>query len=415
MTEQAVAPTQDKIYCIATTRSGQPCKNYALDGSSYCRRHQSLQSDEPLATEPAEEPEIPNEELRLQLAQELDKLIERVQTMTPGYTPPPFSASRLIRLIEENIEKLSPDFRIGLLDKLRGSIASDLFDLDTWKGVWYMLNYSLEYQSDILKRRFTGEYETDEWGYDPEYQQAIIPFFEFLYKKYWRVTTTGLENIPETGKALLISNHSGQLPWDGAMVAASVYLEHPAKRLVRTLYATWFSTLPFVSEMFAKCGQVLANEENGIRLLEKDELVAVYPEGYKGVGKLYKERYRLARFGRGGYVRMALKTGAPIIPVSVVGAEEIYMSLGKSQTMAKLTGFPFFPISPTFPWTGLFGFVPMPTKWYIDFGSPIPVDNYPPDSVNNVILVSQLSDQVRNIIQEMIFNRLSQRRSVFFG
>ncbi len=140
MTEQAVAPTQDKIYCIATTRSGQPCKNYALDGSSYCRRHQSLQSDEPQLAEPAEEPEIPNEELRLQLAQELDKLIERVQTMTPGYTPPPFSASRLIRLIEENIEKLSPDFRIGLLDKLRGSIASDLFDLDTWKGVWYMLN-----------------------------------------------------------------------------------------------------------------------------------------------------------------------------------------------------------------------------------------------------------------------------------
>jgi 1-acyl-sn-glycerol-3-phosphate acyltransferase len=278
-----------------------------------------------------------------------------------------------------------------------------------------MVNYSLEYQTDLLKRRLRGEYETDEWGFDQEVMNAVKPFFDFLYKTYWRVETTGVENIPETGRALLVSNHSGQLPWDGSMVGLAVMNEHPSQRLVRTLYASWFPSLPFVSVLFTKLGQALATEENGIRLLEQDQLVAVFPEGYKGVGKLFKDRYRLARFGRGGFVKMALKTQAPMIPVSVVGAEETYISLAKSQTMANILNFPYFPISPTFPWLGLLGFVPLPTKWYIDFGEPIPTDQYEPDAVNNVMLVSQLTDQVRNLVQEMIFARLAQRKSVFFG
>ncbi len=138
-------------------------------------------------------------------------------------------------------------------------------------------------------------------------------------------------------------------------------------------------------------------------------------EGYKGVGKLFKERYRLARFGRGGFIKMALVTQAPIIPVSVVGAEETYISLAKSPLLAKLTGFPYFPISPTWPWFGLLGFVPLPTKWYIDFGEPIPTEGYAPGSEENLVLVSELTDQVRNIIQEMIYGRLAKRRSVFFS
>jgi 1-acyl-sn-glycerol-3-phosphate acyltransferase len=222
-------------------------------------------------------------------------------------------------------------------------------------------------------------------------------------------------HIPEEGRALLVCNHSGQLPWDGVMVATAILTEHPTQRLVRTLYATWFPTLPFVSVLLTKCGQALATEENGIRLLEQGELVVVYPEGYKGVGKLFKERYRLARFGRGGFVQMALAAQAPMIPVSVVGAEETYISLYKSPMLAKLTGFPYFPISPTFPWLGLLGFIPLPTKWYIDFGQPIPMDIYGPKAANNLVLVSQLSDQVRNIIQDMIYDRLAKRRSVFFG
>jgi 1-acyl-sn-glycerol-3-phosphate acyltransferase len=393
--------------CKALTHAGQPCKKYAQPGSEFCSVHRLGFN--------GHSTEIPGEEARAQLAGELDRLLERVRALTPQYTPPPFSPHRLIELVESNIDKFTPDLRLGILEKLRNSVGKDLFDIDTWKGVWTMVNYTLEYQGDLLKRRMTGEYEVDEWGLDQEYMNAVLPFFKFMYKVYYRVSASGIENIPESGRTLLVSNHSGQLPWDGAMVGLAVLLEHPAERLVRTLYATWFPTLPFFSDLFVKCGQVLATEENGIRLLQQDQLVAVFPEGYKGVGKLFKDRYRLARFGRGGFIRMALKTHAPIIPVSVVGAEETYISLTKSPTLAKMIHFPYFPISPTWPWLGLLGFVPLPTKWYIDFGTPIPTDSYDEDAVNNLVLVSQLTDQVRNIVQEMIYARLAERRSVFFG
>jgi 1-acyl-sn-glycerol-3-phosphate acyltransferase len=209
-----------------------------------------------------------------------------------------------------------------------------------------------------------------------------------------------------------VSNHSGQLPWDGAMIMTAVLNEHPAQRLVRNLYADWFPMQPFISGALVKMGQALASVENGTRLLEQDELVGVFPEGYKGAGKLYKDRYKLARFGRGGFVKMALNTEAPIIPVSVVGAEETYISLAKSATLAKLTGFPYFPISLRFPWLGPLGAIPWPTKWTIDFGEPIPLDEYGPDAADDVVIVSQLTDRVRNIVQEMVNSRLSQRRSV---
>ena len=404
--------TRMRILCKGLTQSGQPCKRYALPDSPYCRAHQ------PAAEEAGPDMarlEIPGEDERKQLASELDALIERIKALAPGYVPPPFSPQGLLKLIEENLDKLKPELRLGLLEHLRSAINQDLFDVDTWKGVWYMLNYTLQYQTDFLKRRMTGEYETDEWGFDQEFFERIRPFFEFMYRTYWRVSTSGIENIPEEGRALLVANHSGQLPWDGSMVAAAVYLEHPAQRLVRNLFATWFPTLPFLSDVLVKCGQALATEENGIRLLEQEQLVAVFPEGFKGAGKLFKERYRLARFGQGGFIQMALKTHSPIIPVAVVGAEETYISLVKSPVLAKLTGLPYFPISPTFPWLGLLGLVPLPTKWYIDFGEPIPMDTCGPDAADNVVFLSQLSDQVRNIVQEMIYSRLSKRRSIFWA
>jgi 1-acyl-sn-glycerol-3-phosphate acyltransferase len=415
----------ERIPCAALTRSGQPCKNYALPGSQYCRIHRGASNGHGDDQSGVDGGDTVSEEgsgfageagkaMREQLLQELDNLIERVREIAPEYNPPSFSPQSLVELIEKNLHRLNPDFLQGILTRLRGSLNSDLLDLDTWKGIWTMLNYTLEYEGDLLKRRITGEYNTDDWGFDREYLDAVWPFFDFLYKVYWRVQSSGIENIPETGRALLVVNHSGQLPWDGAMVATAVLREHPAQRLVRTLFADWFPTLPFFSQMFVKCGQVLATEDNGRRLLEQDELVAVYPEGYKGVGKLYKERYQLARFGRGGFIKMALRSGAPIIPTCVVGAEETYISLTKSPAMAKLVGFPYFPLSPTFPWTGLFGFVPLPTKWTIDFGTPIPMDGYGEEAHEDIALVSQLTDQVRSIIQEMIYSRLAQRQSVFF-
>jgi 1-acyl-sn-glycerol-3-phosphate acyltransferase len=389
--------------CAGTTKAGSPCQNYALRGETYCRLHMPEPTHETAKEQ--------QQRLRAELNQELDELVERLQELHPGYSPPPFSPQAMIDLIRRYLPELPAGLRLGVAERLRETLDVDFFDVETWKGLWYMLNYSAQYQADFVKRRFTGEYETDEWGLDWEFVEVIRPFFEFMYSKYFRVQTTGLENVPDLGRVLLVSNHSGQLPWDGAMIATAIYCDHPAQRLSRSLYATWFPTLPFFSTILERGGQVMATVENGTRLLKQDELVAVFPEGIKGVGKLFKDRYRLARFGRGGFVKMALDTQSPMIPVSVVGAEETYVSIYKSQTLAKLTGFPFFPISLRFPWLGLLGFIPFPTKWFIDFGPP----NYEPGAAQNLVLVSQLSDQIRNIVQDMIYQRLAQRHSVFFG
>jgi 1-acyl-sn-glycerol-3-phosphate acyltransferase len=356
----------------------------------------------------ASELEVPVEQLQQQLVQELNDLISRLKELSPAFTPAQVpGAQNLIEAAQGILGKAN-------FDKLR-SVAGDLLDIDTWKGAWFIANQTVQFQANMLQRRLHGEYETDEWGMDPEVLEAVTPFFEFLYRKYWRVTMTGLEHVPNTGRALLVVNHSGQLPFDGAMLASGIMLEHPRSRLVRTMFASWFPTLPFAAPLLVKCGQVLATEDNGVRLLESEELVSVFPEGYKGVGKLYKERYQLARFGRGGFIRMALKTRSPILPVAVVGAEETYMSIAKSDVMAKLIGFPYFPITPTFPLLGPLGVIPMPTKWYIDIGEPIPMDGYNPKADQNLMLVSQLTDQVRGVVQKMINERLAQRKSVFRG
>lgn len=356
----------------------------------------------------------PEEEMREELVTELDGLIQRLRAFTPEYEPPRFSRQRFVAMVEESLQKCPKDLQLDVLERLRTAINEQWFDPETWKGIWFMVNYTVKYNADLVQRRFTGEYDTDEWGVDWEFLDVVRPFFTFLYKVYWRVNTTGIEKIPVQGRTLLVANHSGQLPWDGMMVSTAVMNEHAAQRLVRTLYSDWVPRVPFFSSWLVRMGQTLATEDNGTRLLEQEELVAVFPEGNKGIGKLYRDRYRLARFDQGGFVKMALETQAPIIPVSVVGAEETYISLAKSATGAKVTGLPYFPISPTFPWLGLLGLVPLPTKWYIDFGEPIILDGYGPDAGQNLVLVSQLSDQVRNTVQEMIHGRLAQRSSVFF-
>jgi len=392
--------------CAGITKAGNPCKNNALVDEAYCRVH---------LPEPVQETKTEREgRLRQELREELEILVNRLKEIQPDYEPPPFAPGNILELMKKCMPGIPSQRSKDLLDRLSESINEDFLDVETWKGLWFMINYSIQYQADFVKRRFTGEYETDEWGLDWEFVEVIRPFFEFMYYRYWRIETSGLQNVPDTGRILLVSNHSGQLPWDGAMLTTALYSEHPYQRLSRNLYATWFPTLPFVSSILERGGQVLATVENGTRLLEQDELVTVFPEGIKGVGKLFKDRYRLARFGRGGFVKMALKTQSPMIPVSVVGAEEIYVSIYKSTSIAKLIGFPFFPISLRFPWMGLLGIIPFPTKWYIDIGEPIDTSDYDPNAAQNLVLVSQLSDQVRNIIQEMINTRLAQRDSVFF-
>ena len=363
------------------------------------------------------EPGAPSsDESRRQLASELAELEQRMRAETPEYEPPAYSEEHIESLVDEMVDQVPEEAQPGIRSRLRGALSREMFDPEIWKGAWYMLNYTAKYYADMVKRRYTGEYDTDEWGLDWEFLGVARPFLTFLYKVYWRVETTGLENVPIEGRALLVSNHSGMLPWDGVMVGTALLTEHPAQRLVRTLYAGLLNQLPYVSTALVRLGQTLATVENGTRLLEQDELVAVFPEGYKGVGKSFKDRYRLARFGRGGFVEMALNTHAPIIPVAVVGCEETYINVAKLPTFtSEEAGLPYLPITLTFPWLGLLGFVPLPTKWYIDFGQPIPMERYDSEAALNPVLLSQLTDQVRNTIQEMLYSRLEQRRSIFFG
>jgi 1-acyl-sn-glycerol-3-phosphate acyltransferase len=257
--------------------------------------------------------------------------------------------------------------------------------------------------------------EVDEFGYDGRFTQTLEPFFEFLYTVWWRVETTGIEHVPAKGPGLVVCNHSGVLPWDGLMVNVATRHEHPARRHCRMLALDMFALLPFLAPLLSKGGHVRASQENGERLLRKGELVGVFPEGIKGVGKPFKRRYKLARFGRGGFVRLALRTGTPIIPCAVVGAEEVHPMLANASWIAKPLGFPYFPLTPTWPHLGLLGTVPLPTKWSLDFADPLPMDTYGPEAAQDTILVHRLSEQVRSTVQKMINGRLARRRSIWFG
>jgi 1-acyl-sn-glycerol-3-phosphate acyltransferase len=266
---------------------------------------------------------------------------------------------------------------------------------------------------DRALQRAGGEYEEDEWGFDEEFATALRPLLDFLYDQWWRVETTGVANVPASGRAMLVSNHAGILPWDGTMLSLAIQREHPQPRYPRFLVLDWAFTLPFVSVWMRKVGGVVASPYNASRLLEADELVAVFPEGAKGAGKPFSERYRLQRFGRGGFVEIALRAGAPMIPVAVVGSEEIYPKIGESRLLARALGAPYFPITPTFPLLGPFGTIPLPSKWRLEFGTPIRTDTYGPDAADDRALVFELSERVREDVQRMVYENLVRRGSAF--
>ncbi len=257
--------------------------------------------------------------------------------------------------------------------------------------------------------------DVDEFGSDLRFTETLQPLFEFLHTVWWRVETAGIEHVPAEGPGLVVVNHSGVLPYDGLMVKLAIRQEHPARRDCRMLALDMFALLPVLAPLLAKSGSVRANPENGERLLNKGELVGVFPEGVKGVGKPFRDRYKLARFGRGGFVRIALRTGAPIIPCAVVGAEEIHPMLANADWIGRPLGFPYFPITPTFPALGPLGLVPLPSKWSIDFADPMDLSMYGPEAAEDPILVNRLSEEIRSVIQRMIDGRLARRRSIWFG
>ena len=184
-------------------------------------------------------------------------------------------------------------------------------------------------------RRLEGDNEDDEWGFDEDFADLVEPFFGFLYDRWWRVKVEGAHRVPAHGRALLASNHAGILPWDATMISVALLREHPLPRHPRFLVLNWAFDLPWISAFIRKVGGVVASPYNALRLLEQDQLVAVFPEGVKGTGKPFAERYRLQRFGRGGFVEIALRAGAPIVPVAVVGSEEIYPKLADVPALAR--------------------------------------------------------------------------------
>jgi 1-acyl-sn-glycerol-3-phosphate acyltransferase len=257
--------------------------------------------------------------------------------------------------------------------------------------------------------------EVDDFGLDPIYESRFRPIAEFLYRRYFRVKTEGMSHVPADGRCILVANHSGTLPLDGLMLRTALRLEHPAARDLRWLAEDFLFYLPFAGVFMNRVGAVRACQENAERLLGKESLLAVFPEGVQGIRKLFSERYQLQRFGRGGYIRLALRMQAPLIPCAIVGAEETNPLLFRLEYLAGLMGLPYIPVTPTFPLLGPLGLVPAPSRWTIKFGEPVSLDGYGPQAAEDHVLVGRLSERVRSSIQAMLDNGVRERKSVWFG
>jgi 1-acyl-sn-glycerol-3-phosphate acyltransferase len=256
--------------------------------------------------------------------------------------------------------------------------------------------------------------EVDEFGLDRSFDARLRPLLDFIYRRYFRIQTEGIENVPSEGRAVVVGNHSGSIPIDGLMLRTAFRTDHPASRDLRWLAEDFLFYLPFAGVFMNRAGAVRACQENAERLLARDNLIAVFPEGVQGIRKLFRDRYRLQRFGRGGYIRLCLRTRAPLIPCAIIGGEEASPLLYRFDALADLLRIPYLPVTPTFPALGALGLVPAPTKWRIKFGEPIQFENYGPEAADDDLLVGRLSERVRTTIQSMLENGLKKRRSVWF-
>jgi len=270
--------------------------------------------------------------------------------------------------------------------------------------------------ADFLRKRLTGDYRVDEFGFDPQFNNAIVlPLLRFFFQNWFRVEVSGIENLPESGPGLVVANHAGTLPFDGMMVSVAVHDHHPAHRDLRLLAADLVFDMPMMGPIARKAGHTMACSTDAHRLLAGGELTAVFPEGYKGLGKHFRDRYKLQRFGRGGFVSSALRTKAPIVPCSIIGSEEIYPMIADVKLLARVLGLPYFPITPLFPLAGPAGLIPLPSKWHIAFGTPIETDGYDEAAADDPMVTFEITDQVRETIQQTLYQLLSQRRNMFLG
>jgi 1-acyl-sn-glycerol-3-phosphate acyltransferase len=266
----------------------------------------------------------------------------------------------------------------------------------------------------LAGRHLPGGIAVDEFGFDPEFNsRVLIPIARFFYQRWFRVRIRGLENVPATGPALVVANHSGTLPMDAVMLQAGLHDEHPAHRNLRLLGADLVYEVPLLATVARKGGHTRASPANADALLRSGELVGVFPEGFKGIGKPFAERYQLRRFGRGGFAATAIRAQVPLVPCAIVGAEEIYPMIGNAKPIADLLRLPYFPITPMFPWLGPVGVVPLPSNWIIEFCPPVPVNGYQPGDEADPAVIADLSGRVRGTIQRKLDDLLDERGPAF--
>jgi 1-acyl-sn-glycerol-3-phosphate acyltransferase len=247
----------------------------------------------------------------------------------------------------------------------------------------------------------------DPFGLDPSWAKYAIGVAAFFHRFYFRTTVRGIERVP-SGRVLLVSNHSGQFPIDGTLIAAAMFLDAEPPRMMRSMVEKWTQTMPFVGTIFQRVGQVVGVPENARRLLELGEAITVFPEGVRGISKPFSERYKLVDFGL-GFMRLALETNTPIVPVSVIGAEEQYISLGNMDRVARAFGVPSLPLIPQVFVPG--GQLPLPTKYRITFGEPMRFDGDPDD--DDAVIEEKVAE-VRGTIQSMLNRGLKERKSIFW-
>ncbi len=329
---------------------------------------------------------------------------------TPATTTPSALISQLVRLVSASLGSLRSvpinQLRDFAADPMRGLVSVARALGVEWEG-------SLEETVAFIRTRLRGDYAVDEFGFDPEFTTKIyLPLLRRLAESWFRVEVRGAENLPADGSALLVSNHAGTLPLDGMILHTMVFDE--IGRHVRMLGADLIFKTPYTHDLARKTGTTLACQEDADRLLAADQLVAVFPEGFKGLGKPYADRYKLQRFGRGGFVSAAIRAQVPIIPTAIVGSEEIYPLISKAPALSRALGVPYFPITPLFPWFGVLGMIPLPSKWIIQFGEAITTDELGPGSADDPMIVFNITDQVRETIQQTLYRLLMQRRSAFF-
>lgn len=295
-------------------------------------------------------------------------------------------------------------FARGVSPFLRGALGLAENTVDGWLETVLGKDFHDRLERVPLSLGTSG---VDPFGLDPQWAKYTLASIAFLHRRYFRTEVHGIENLPK-GRVLLVANHSGQVPIDGALIGATLFLDAEPPRFMRAMVEKWTQTLPFVSLFFARVGQVVGVPENAERLLERDEALLVFPEGARGISKTFDQRYKLTDFGL-GFMRLAMATKTPIVPVAVIGGEEQYVSVANLSSVAKLLGVPAFPVIPQLLVPG--GQLPLPTKYRLYFGEPMTFEGDPDDDDG---VIEEKVWVVRATVQSMVNRGVRERQNVFF-